>query len=130
MCVGLKIRKLRQAKGIKQEELAGAIKISQGTLSKMESGCLSVSTSALFAIAKYTETSMAYFLSESEPEDYAPRPAFSQERLNEMEERISDLRAHNAELRERIQRRDLKIETLKKELLELREGKATVSEQL
>ena len=62
MNLGLIIRKIRQEKGIKQEELANSLNISQGTLSKIENGEMKIDFYTVINIITYTKTSITYFL--------------------------------------------------------------------
>ncbi len=62
MDTGCKIKRLRLDKNIKQEDLARHLKISQSTLSKIESGLLAVSVDKLVEIANYAQTSLTNLL--------------------------------------------------------------------
>lgn len=62
MNLGHKIREIRQKHNIKQEELATFLRISQGQLSKIESGQTFVTFEQVINIASYTKTSLHQFL--------------------------------------------------------------------
>lgn len=62
MGIGLIIRKIRTGKGIKQEELANFLKISQSNLSKIESGTTFVTFEQVINIANYLKISLFEFL--------------------------------------------------------------------
>ncbi len=59
--IGEIIRKIREAKSIKQEELANYLQIKQSTLSKMENGKHNVSIELVINVVNYTETSIQTF---------------------------------------------------------------------
>lgn len=62
MEIGIKIRKLRQEKGIKQEELVAFLNISQSQLSKIENGTSFVTFEQVINISNYLKTSLFEFL--------------------------------------------------------------------
>lgn len=61
--VGFKIKKLRERKNISQEELAYKLDVSQGTLSKMESGIVErIDFIFMQKVCDYFEVDPNYFL--------------------------------------------------------------------
>lgn len=60
--LGFKVRQLREKKGIKQEELAIQIGISQATLSKIENGQLEVTLRRVETICQALEVNPVEFL--------------------------------------------------------------------
>ncbi|SKA45474.1 Helix-turn-helix domain-containing protein [Chitinophaga eiseniae] len=65
MEIGTTIRKIRLRLGIRQEELAVALEVSQSYLSKIESNKSRVYVDDLVRIAQYTNTPITDFLSEN-----------------------------------------------------------------
>jgi transcriptional regulator with XRE-family HTH domain len=127
MSIGSKIRQVRTIKNIKQEDLARHLNMGQSTLSKIESDSTPISAEDLLKIADYTQTPLTQFLPDGlsinvqNNHDNANGVYISQtdktdlllKRLADLEEWIKDLKAHNIELKEKITRRDNKIENLK-----------------
>lgn len=68
MEIGTAIRKIRIRLGIKQEELAAALEVSQSYLSKVESNKSRLYVDDLVRIAEYTNTPIINFFSEDTEE--------------------------------------------------------------
>lgn len=62
--VGERVRKLREERGISQEELGNAIGVRQSTISGIERGANEPSIQVLRALAKYFEVQPSFFLDE------------------------------------------------------------------
>ena len=56
------MRELRCEKGLRQEDLAGAINVSQQTISRIENGMNSIPADILIHLSKYFRVSAAYIL--------------------------------------------------------------------
>lgn len=131
MSIGSKIRQVRTIKNIKQEDLARHLNMGQSALSKIESDSTPISAEDLLKIADYTQTPLSQLIPDSvtislqNNHDNANGVYISQsdknelllKRLADLIEWIKDLKAHNTELKEKITRRDTKIENLKALLL-------------
>lgn len=122
MSIGDKIRQVRQDKNIKQESLAGYLKMGTGTLSKIENDKLDISANDLLKIAEYTDTPISKLLPDGvhniqNNHDNANGVQNNYAEKTEMlEEWVKDLKQRNIELQEKIKRRDIKIESLKEQL--------------
>ena len=60
------MRELRCEKGLRQEDLAGAINVSQQTISRIENGMNSIPADILIHLSKYFRVSADYILKLSE----------------------------------------------------------------
>lgn len=98
MKIGTAIRRLRISLGIKQEELAAALDVSQSFLSKVESNKSKLYVDDLVRIAEYTNTPIINFFSEQSEEEN-----LEQER-NKREELLVLLRANNDYLQKMIEK--------------------------
>ena len=56
------MRELRCEKGLRQEDLAGAINVSQQTISRIENGMNSIPADILIHLSKYFRVSADYIL--------------------------------------------------------------------
>ena len=126
MSIGAKIRQVRHLKGVKQEELATCLNISQGTLSKIENDSLPISAINLIKVAEFMKTPLNEFLPEGvfhmmqirdENEvNQANDKIFSLEtRIKDFEEWIKDLKSFNLELKEKIINQNIIINDYKRE---------------
>ena len=59
--IGRRIKRLRQEKGLTQEDLAFEIKISRDHLSNIENGKHPINIKNLYKFAEYFEVEMKYF---------------------------------------------------------------------
>ena len=85
---GARIRKIRQEKNIKQDELACYLQIKQSTLSKMENGKHYISLEVILNIVNYTKSSILDFF----PEDLQN---INQSNFNyQLQELHNELRVH------------------------------------
>ena len=57
-----RVRELRCEKGLRQEDLAGAINVSQQTISRIENGMNSIPADILIHLSKYFRVSADYIL--------------------------------------------------------------------
>lgn len=78
MKIGSNIRKIRMSLGIKQEELAFALNVSQSYLSKIETNRSKIYVDDLLKIAAYTNKPVGVFFSEQVSE--TRRPEISKQR--------------------------------------------------
>ena len=60
------MRELRCEKGLRQEDLAGAINVSQQTISRIENGMNSIPADILIHLSKYFRVSAEYILKQSD----------------------------------------------------------------
>ena len=67
--VGARLRHLRLARGLSQEELAAKIKKTQNIISRYESGSIAMGVPELFMLAKALEIPATYFVREYEGND-------------------------------------------------------------
>ena len=117
--IGSKLRKLRMEKGYKQEYMADVLDISQKTYSNMENDKSSISIDTLKKIAEEYKIDLIELLSDdkvviqnnSSNDTSTFNGIFinhlSEELLNQMKERVTDLKQIIAE-------KDKRIETLEK----------------
>lgn len=126
MSIGAKIRQIRYLKGIKQEELARCLKISQGTLSKIENDSFSISAINLIKTAEFMKTPLNEFLpegtfstmqmeNENEVNHANDKIVFLETRINDLQEWIKDLKYLNSELRDNISNKHKDIKDMKRE---------------
>lgn len=133
LSIGGKIRKKRNEKGIKLDALADAVDISSASLSRIENGTKDITISELEKIAKQLELPIHYFTSEpinihqENNNDYSTGVHIEQhsettsnvknlEKLLTQKDYIINNQQQTIEmLQEKIQRKDLKINELKKE---------------
>ena len=59
--IGRRLKRLRQEKGLTQEDLAFEIKISRDHLSNIENGKYPINIKNLYKFAEYFEVEMKYF---------------------------------------------------------------------
>jgi transcriptional regulator with XRE-family HTH domain len=69
MKIGTRIRKIRICLGIKQDELASVLDVSQSYFSKIESNRTRIYVDDLVKIAEYTNTPIAEFFSTENSEE-------------------------------------------------------------
>ncbi len=74
--IGIRIRKLRKAKGISQDDLRYMTKISKTHMSHIETGTTKASLPTIISLANALETSVDYLLSDNVN---ASTPIFRQE---------------------------------------------------
>jgi transcriptional regulator with XRE-family HTH domain len=132
MSLGLKIRQIRNAKGIKQEELASCLGVSQGTLSKMENDTSPILALDLKKIADYLQVPFNEFLllrqhdigsinsdivTPAKEHAYVGKISLLEKRIFDLEEWIKDLRTHNSQLREALLASNQKIEIIEERRL-------------
>lgn len=82
--IGHRIKKLREAKGYKQEQLAGLLNISRQQLQRWEVGGVDPSGDWLVKLAKELETTTDYLLGASED----PYPDMTEGDLSTMEHKL------------------------------------------
>src|SRR5258707_15497349 len=91
LLVGQRIRQLRQARHLRQPDLASRIGITQSDLSRMESGEYKVGLDTLFRILQVFELSMSRFFEEPAEADAAQAtPAPAPDSLSEKEQLFAD----------------------------------------
>jgi len=78
---GQRLRKLREAKGLTQEELAKVINVSNKTISVYEKGGADPSTETLLKLAQYFNVSVDYLLGHTDnpTPDHARKPTLEDE---------------------------------------------------
>ncbi len=109
MDLGLKIRTIRQEKRIKQGELASFLKISQGSLSKIESGATYITVEQLINISHYTKKPLT---------DFFPEDMF---KFKQMDHQLTSEELHvqkemNLQLLKRIKNLEKQLELQNQEL--------------
>lgn len=67
--IGDRIRKAREAKGLKQPQLSDAAGVSKGTISMWETGVTNPRGQNLYNVAKVLGVSSEYLLTGKEPDD-------------------------------------------------------------
>ncbi len=88
----LRIRKIREAKDLKQEEIAHSLEISQKAYSKIETGATKLSVERLIEIAQVLEVDAAELLKANPKEVQTDSNGnFNEKRIKQLEEVVVSL---------------------------------------
>ncbi len=88
-----RIRKIREAKDLKQEDMAYVLEISQKTYSKIETGATKLSVERLIEIANLLEVDVAELLKFTVTEVHTESvDNFNEKRIKQLEEAVVSLR--------------------------------------
>jgi transcriptional regulator with XRE-family HTH domain len=126
------MRRLRTAKGLRQDTIAEALGITRSGYSKKETGVVPVTIAELATLAKFYKVSLAEFFTDAPFTDkpLLEQAAVDQDRLSWLQEQNEWLKSQLEAERKEVQELRAELSTYRKETLELKKALAEYKSRL